>query len=428
VSIPVTSRLKALAARLLPRGMAHLAGANLLSQIATLLAMPVVARLVGAHELGLFQAYLTITIFAGVVACLRFEYAVLQPDDAATAARLTLVAVGCALVIGMATAVAVPAAAAAFETAAWVELSPLAPAIGAAVAISGLSSAITQWMVRHGNFAGLSRARWVQGISTAILQLGAAFAGWGGTGLIVSDIAGRLAGTTVLIWSGQSHHPLPRTILSPGALGRTAKEYIRFPVVSGASSLINGIGFSLPAFMIERYFGLGALGIYSLVERIMGIPTTLIGAPLAQTFGYRFKLAMQDGPVQAANEVRATVRLTFWLGLPAFGTLACFGGSLFILAFGESWRDAGMLAQLLTLPYAIAYSVWPVMVALTILNRLRLQLVWEISRSLAMLALLGLASSGAASFPVVMSCAVVLIAAFGCWHYWLCLRSAGGRP
>lgn len=424
MSAPINSRLAGLAARLLPRGLTQLAGANLVSQIATLLAMPVIARLVGANELGFFQAYLTVTTFAGVLACLRFEYAILQPEDEATAARLTSVAIGCAFVTGSITALLIPSAASVFQTAAWRGLSSLALATGLAVSIAGFNSAVSQWMVRHGAFAGLSRARWIQGISTVILQVGAAAAGWGAPGLILSDVAGRVAGAIALAWSNQSPLLFSWNLPCLRMLGRTAQDFLRFPVVSGTSSFVSAIGFSLPAFVIERYFGVGALGIYSLVERVMGIPTTLIGVPLAQTFAHRFKLAMQAGPAQAAAEIRTTSRLAFWLGLPAFGTLACFGGPLFTLIFGASWRDAGLLAQLLTLPYAIAYSVWPVMVTLTILNRLRLQLAWDIGRSLAMLALLALASSGVSSFPAVMSAAVGLIAGFGGLHYWLCIRCA----
>lgn len=416
------SRLSALLKRILPRGMAQLAGAGFASQLISLAAVPLVARQAGADALGLLQAYLTVATFAAVVACLRFEYALLQPAEDTTAVRLVVLACLAAAAAGLLTAMGLGVLANIFDTPAWQALAQLRWAVGGAIAISGASLTFTQWMIRHGQFEGIARARWIQSFCSAGAQLTAAYAGWGGAGLVLGEAAARLVGALVLYAASDLRHAPARSDLSARALARTLCEYRRFPLVSGSSSLVNALGFSLPAFIIERYFGLASLGMYSVVERVAGLPTTLIGTPLSQTFAHRLRQALADSPRAAKEALQGTLRLAFWLGLPAFAALALAGPQLFAFAFGDSWRDAGQLARVLAVPYGIAYAVWPVMVTLTIVNRLRLQLLWDLGRTGAMLCVLALAARGYLSFDLVFSAIVWLIAAFGVLHYRLCLK------
>lgn len=423
MSAPPFSRLRALLERVLPRGMAQLAGAGFASQLISLAAVPLVARLAGTDALGLLQAYLTVTTFAAVVACLRFEYALLQPADEPTATRLAALACLGALTTGVLTTTGLGILASVFDTPAWRELTRLRWAVGGAIAISGTSTTLTQWMIRRGNFDGIARARWIQSSCSAGAQLIAAYAEWGGAGLVLGEAAARLVGAAILYASCRLGDAPVRPDLSARALVRTLREYRRFPLVSGSSSLINALGFSLPAFIIERYFGLSALGTYAIVERVAGLPTTLIGTPLSQTFAHQLRKALADSPAAARKALHSTVQLAFWLGLPAFVILAVAGPQLFGLAFGERWHEAGRLARSLAVPYCIAYAVWPVMVTLTIVNRLRLQLLWDVSRTSAMLVVLAIVARGYLGLEAVFSAIVWLIAVFGVLHYRLCVKN-----
>jgi O-antigen/teichoic acid export membrane protein len=415
-------RFRTLVERVLPRGMVQLAGAGLISQLVSLAAVPLVARQAGADALGLLQAYLTVTTFAAVVACLRFEYALLQPVEEATAVRLAVLACIAAVGFGLLTAFGLGVLAVVFDTRAWRELAHLRWAVGGAIAISGIALTLTQWMIRRGEFGGVARARWMQSLCSAGGQLTAAYLGWGGAGLVLSEAAARLVGAVVLYAASDLRSTSFRGVVSARTLADTWREFRRFPVLSGSASLINAFGFSLPAFMIERYFGLAALGTYSVVERVAGLPLTLIGTPLSQTFAHQLRTALANSPQAAAETLKRTVRLASCLGLPAFAALALAGPQLFAFAFGGGWQEAGRLAGALAVPYAIAYAVWPVMITLTIANRLRVQLLWDLSRTIAMLGLLAIAAFGWFSFDVIFSAIVWLIAVFGVLHYLLCLK------
>lgn len=422
MNVALPPRFRGIVERVLPRGMVQLAGAGLLSQLVSLAAVPLIARQAGADALGLLQAYLTVTTFAAVVACLRFEYALLQPVEDATAVRLAVLSCIAAVTFGLLTAFGLGVLAVAFNTRAWRELAHLRWVVGGAIAISGIGHTFTQWMIRRGEFGSVARARWMQSLCSAGGQLTAAYLGWGGAGLVLGEAAARVVGTVVLYASSGPRITSFRGVVSARTLARTFREFRRFPVLSGSASLINALGFSLPAFIIERYFGLAALGTYSVVERVAGLATTLIGTPLSQTFAHQLRTALANSAPTAAETLKSTVRLASGLGLPAFAALALAGPQLFAFAFGDGWQEAGRLARALAVPYAIAYAVWPVMVTLTIINRLRVQLLWDLCRTIAMLGLLTIASCGWFSFDVMFSAIVWLIAVFGVLHYLLCLR------
>lgn len=409
--------------RLLPRGVGTLAGANLISQLCTLAALPLLTRWCNPSDFGLLQVYISVTTIGGLVACLRYDYAVLQPDDHPTAGRLVGLSIIMALITGCVTLAIVPLLSWTIGTQGWHDLSGLTPVVGAAVALTGMSSAMTQWLVRQGSFKEVAQSRLFQNASMAALQLAGALSGAGGTGLILGDAAGRLIGLLILFGASGLVRHRPRSRAAFAELATIGRDYLRFPMVATPSALINAVGFSLPVFFLEKFYGTAALGLYSLLERVMGVPTLFVGQPLSQTFIYRLREAIPNGSAAVKAEIRATARLTGLFGLTPFIALAVAGPFLFVAVFGERWRSVGELAQMLSVVYFIAYVVWPVMPTLTVLNRLRTQMAWDAARALSLLGMVYVIGLRHVRLELAITMVAVLMAAFGVVHYGLCLNS-----
>ncbi|MBE2213392.1 MAG: oligosaccharide flippase family protein [Opitutaceae bacterium] len=411
----------ALVRRLVPRGTTPLVAASIGSQLCTFAAIPFVSRWCGPQDFGLLQLYITLITIAGLVASLRFDYALLQPELDAEARGLWTIGAGASFGIGCLAWLALPGLSYWQSTAGWEALRDLGWAVGLAVALTGMSSGSSQWLIRKGNFNQLARARVIQSIATASIQLSLAYLGAGGKGLILADVAGRTLGLVILVDRGLlcwSDVPRVRDIV------RVAFAYQRFPKVSVPSAMINAVGFSLPVFFIERAFGTHGVGVFSLLERIMGIPTLFLGQPLSQTFTHRLREAMKHSKRRARGEVFSTSRTAAILGIFPFVALAVAGPWLVTLVFGPQWHDVGHLAQLLAVPYFVAYAVWPVMPTLTVMNRLRTQMTWDTSRALALLAIGWLASRGHFSLGSIVGFVSIVMASFGVLHFYLCQRAA----
>ncbi len=417
--------MQALLRRLLPRGVGTLVRASVIGQLATLVAMPLLTRWCSLGDFGLLQLYGTVTTVAGLVACLRYDYAILQPADQTTAKRLVLLALLVALGAGLVTLGVVPLLTWSLRSTGWKELVRLTPVVAISVAATGMASAATQWLIRQGQFDALARSRWIQSVLVAVLQLGGAVAGLGGHGLILGDAIGRLVGLAFLLQSAHLFGNLPGEGAGPAALARLGRDYLRFPAVAAPSALINAVGFSLPVFFVERFYGTTGLGVFSLLERVMGVPTLFIGQPLSQTFIHRLRESLPGGPASNQGEIRRTVGISALFGSVPFLALALAGPFLFTLVFGGRWAGAGGLAQMLAVPYFVSFVFWPVMPTLIILNRLRTQMTWETARVLGMLALAAAASSGRVPLDYMVAMIVLLMSSFSLVHFWLCYSAAG---
>jgi O-antigen/teichoic acid export membrane protein len=415
--------LRRLVARLVPRGVGSLAGANLASQLCTLAAMPLLTRWCSVSDFGLLQVYLTISTVAGLVACLRFDQAVLQPADHDTAGRLGVLSLLASLGAGALMLAVVPALAWTLRTQGWREVSHLTPLVALAVAMTGMSTAATQWLVRLGNFKSIAQARLVQSVCAASCQVGGSLIGLGGVGLILGDAIGRLVGFTVLQRASLFARYLPRRRMDYAAVGRLAREYQRFAWIATPSALISALGLSLPVVIVERAYGTDGLGVYSLLDRVMNVPTLFVGWPLSQTFTHRLREALVRGAAAARAAIRETAEIAALLGIVPYLALALAGPFLVTTVFGERWRLTGQLAQLLALPYGVTYVLWPVMPTLMVLNRLRAQFVWDAGRVLALLALLWIVSQGQLSLRTTIATITVVMAGFGMIHYRLCLAA-----
>ena len=117
--------------KLLPRGVGTLAGSNLASQLCTLGVMPLLARWCSLADFGLLQIYVSVLSLAALVACLRYDYALLQPTDNAVAARLGHLCLVVATGAGFVTLAVIPLLAFSLQTHGWQQLFRLTPVVAA---------------------------------------------------------------------------------------------------------------------------------------------------------------------------------------------------------------------------------------------------------------------------------------------------------
>ena len=65
-----------------------LAGGTTFAQIITILSVPVLTRLYGPQDFGVWTLYISITSIISVIACLRYEYSIMLPESDEEAVNL----------------------------------------------------------------------------------------------------------------------------------------------------------------------------------------------------------------------------------------------------------------------------------------------------------------------------------------------------
>jgi O-antigen/teichoic acid export membrane protein len=139
---------------------------------------------------------------------------------------------------------------------------------------------------------------------------------------------------------------------------------------------INAASGQLPLLLIANRFGAEASGIFALTIRVLGAPIGLLGAAVLDVFKRSAASSYRD-----KGHCREEYRRTFWL-LAAGGVILALGviviaESLFVVAFGEPWRQAGVIAIWLMPMFALRFVASPLSYVFYIAGKQQVDLVWQ---------------------------------------------------
>jgi O-antigen/teichoic acid export membrane protein len=368
------------------RSVSLLAGGTAVGQAVVLLASPVLTRLYSVADFGFFQAYVSVLGLLIVLGSLRYENAILLPEEDSVAARLLVLTILVGAVTSLAAA-SVPlwipglgsrAAAEPVSRSVLVFVLPLA--MWGAIVYQALS----YWALRGKRFRDVATTKLTQVVSQVSVQLLVGSV-WkvGAFGLVLGDALGRLTGSFGLARSAFRRTPALFREIRPIDLWRAAVRYRRFPLISTASALLNTAGFALPPLLLARFYGAQTLGWYALVDRVAGAPAILVGQAISQVYMTRAARLAATEPRELHSLFLRTWRRLLLLG--ALPTLLIAGGGplLFSAIFGQPWGEAGHYARLLVLMHYAGFAVWPLMPTLNLLERQDLQLRWDAARLVA---------------------------------------------
>lgn len=328
-----------------------LAGGTTFAQILTILAAPVLTRLYGPEDFGVWALYMSITSIISIIACLRYDYSIMLPESEEEAVNLLGLSFLAALAV---TGLTIPFIWY-FQT--WIVDLLNAPQIGTYlwlvppfVFVNGVFLALNQWNSRTKLFKRLSFARVFSSVSTTATQitLGIVEKPVTATGLIGGSLAGQSVATFVLggqIWRDDRH--LIKKSLGWKKIYEGAIRHRKLPLIDIWSALMNSISWQLPAFLLSAFFTPAVVGFYSLGFRLLQLPMSFIGGSISQVFYQRASRAISEGTLSTL--VEGVFRMLVLIGMFPILILTIVGSDVFTVIFGSAWTEAGVYAQILSL-------------------------------------------------------------------------------
>jgi O-antigen/teichoic acid export membrane protein len=424
--------------RLLPenrflRRLAMLSGGTLLGQLLLVASSPLLTRLYGPEAFGALAVFSSLSAIVGLVAGLRYEFAVPVVADAEEAADL----VG----LGLATSALTAALTAlgAWAAGPWLarltglpELAWLVWLLPATVLLNGLVLPLSFWSVRQGTFRVNTADKLVQGAGQVGPQLLLGAAGAGGPGgLVLGYSLGYLARLLHFL------HALPgperaRLLLRIRwrRLWPLARRHWRYPAFSAPSTLLESAVQLLPAVLLAALYGPVVAGWFGLGQRVMGLPVKLLAQAASQVFlGEAPRLLLGGDPAAGRRLVARSAAGFAVVGLAGTVPVVLLGPGLFAFVFGEPWREAGVMAALLVPQHLARFVVLPVSQTLNIYGRQELHLVATLVGAAALAAAFGAAAwLGLDVMRAVLLYSVGTTAAYllYLWFAWRVTRSGGG--
>lgn len=343
------------------RGVSVLVGGTAGSQLLMVLASPFLTRLYTPEDFGLLAVYAGLLSVCTVIACLRYEIAIPLPERDQEAANVVAL---CLIVLTVMTALSSVVILFAGK---WIAKALRTPLLAKffwllplGIFFAGIYQIFNLWTLRTKQFSNIASTKIKQSITMIALQLlGSKF---GAISLLAGQAAGHSAGGLTLGKLALSR-PEFRT-LNFQSIVFTIKRYRHFPMFSTAASLLNTAGSQLPPILFAALFNPAAAGLYTLADRVLGTPLSVLGAATGNVFFSNAAEAYRDGRlgllVASVHEKLAHI------AMPLMIIMVVAAPELFAFIFGEPWRQAGVLARLMvpwlymvfiTSPFSSIFSI-----------------------------------------------------------------------
>jgi O-antigen/teichoic acid export membrane protein len=352
-------------------------GGALGAQALPLIAAPFITRMCTPAELGAFSVWLGIVAVVAIGSTLRLEAAMILDHEAeqqrtcfgVVAYAATALALLVTLVAIVARLLELPLV----SRLPWLALLTIGPC---AWMVATMQTTLAYATSRNAFGKAASAKIWAAG-SIALFQVGLLAAGVDGAALLAGQMAGLGAGlVAAFILLAPPRAQLALT------LNQQQRSYLRrhskFWRFSLPSNLLNVLVGQLPLFMIGARHGALAAGLYALTLRVLTAPVALLAASVLEVFK---RQSVHD--FQQNGNCRAAYRYTFkalvLLGLGPSLVLLLFSPSLFAWAFGENWRAAGELAQIMAPLYFLNFIASPLSYVFFVTGKQKMDLLWQVA-------------------------------------------------
>ena len=377
------------------RSVALMSSATGLGQALAILAAPILTRLYSPDDFGLLGVYASILGIVSVIASLRYEQAVPLPGSDKAAINVL------ALAIAVVGATSLVVATGVFFYGPKIVSIAGAPEFGrilwwlpVGVALVGTYQALSFWAVRKQSYGRIAKTTLLQAGGSVSSQLGLGFFGAGAPGLIIGQVVGQSAGISSFATLVRAEPMTTRKAISFRRLKRVALRYRRFPLLFTWSALLNNVGLMGPTIVLAGYYGAAVVGWYTLVQRVLGMPTSLLGRSVTNVYFSESARLAREAPDELATLFRKLLKKLTLLGCVTILPAGLLSPWAFPLIFGKEWLNAGTYAMVLSPAFLLQFISSPFGVTLAVLERQDLALFREVVRVVLVAAALVLAYIG----------------------------------
>jgi O-antigen/teichoic acid export membrane protein len=262
----------------------------------------------------------------------------------------------------------------------WLLVAPVS------VFFAGLNTIFSAWSVRKKKFKLLSKNRIYTAFIAPFFSIIIGFILIGPAGLFIGLLVSQIIPTIRMSYyffkqdEFDFHFESRRLIAA-------SKQFRNFPRFSLPADFINNLSNQIPVLMLGHLGGSHVVGWYNLSVRMLGLPSTLIATAVSDVFRQR---ATNDfHTFGSCRSIFLKVFKTLVLvSIVPFAILLLFGPSIFSFVFGEQWREAGKIAQVIGVLYVFKFVVSPLTYVTYIAGKQWVGLLMDILLLVTLLALL----------------------------------------
>ncbi len=354
---------------------------TVIGQFGTVLLAPALTRLYSPEDFGILGSFTAVVTVASVIAALRYEMAVplaKNPKEAANLLAVCWVALALTTLIGSILLVL---------------LSPWGWNITDYGALRahwfllplgflciGAYQVLVYYATQQQAFQAIARTKIYQGYTGPGLQALLGALHFGPWGLILGFVVGQSTGSGLLI-SRLVLQPNIRQHVSLRVMRGLARRYVRFPLLSSWSGLINSAGTSaLLLIALPSLYSAAVAGFIFLIDRIVGRPMLMVSSSILQVYVGEVSRSRADDPAAMRIRFLRTAKIQLLIVSAWLLAVNLVAPYIFPLAFGEEWRAAVPYLQVMSLALLPQMVMHALIHTLQLLERQGLSAAWETGR------------------------------------------------
>lgn len=408
------------------RQVLTLASGTAAAQAVTIIAAPLMTRLYRVEDYGVLALFGVVVGMAALVASGKYEPAILIPKEDATAAAIA----GVCLLITVVTAAALTVALwfTCHPLAAWLGdplLAPWLQLVPLAIMLTNLGMVMGVWANRQQAYGALAKSRLAGALAGTAANIALGFAGWGADGLVCGFLVVQVVTLAVL---RRPSSDLFRTLKSKTnfrAIREAAGRFANFPKFSLGAELLNCLSSQLIVVLIPKFFGMAVLGWYAMGQRVIGIPSSLVGGAVGEVF--RSQASRDYAERGNCSEIFSkTLKHLALLGAGPFLLLMVAAPDIFAWVFGESWRMAGRFTQVMSVMFLLRFVVSPLTHTFMLAGRQQEDLWLHFYITLSSAAALGLGYWLSEDAVITLLCFSLNFGSIYLYYLWRSHRFAQG--
>ena len=345
-----------------------LVGGTTIAQGLSFLFSPITTRLFSPEVFGDLSVFTSITSIVSVIVCLRYELAIILPqDDDEGFALLKLSYIFAALVSTVTGMVFLLCGKTLYYKFGARDLAGYWYYVPICLFLTGIIQASNYWLTRTRQFKVLSLNKIVPVVVLNLVSIGLGLAGYRDIRVwLFSLIASYIA--NVAIFSKTILREFePKKHISKYRFTELIKKYKNFLVYDVWGALINNLSWAIVPILMNSFFSANAAGQYSICMKVIHVPSSVIGASILQVFLKTASEKKYKGTLYPY--CKETAKKLMKYTLPIVVLLFLFGKEVFHILFGSKWEVAGIYTQIL-MPWALVWFISsPLTVVFTICQK-----------------------------------------------------------
>lgn len=342
---------------------------TVIAQAITVLLSPVITRLYTPEDMGVLASYTAVTSILGVVAAGCYESAIVLPKTQRETNAVAYAGLGISVLLGcLITLTCIVFKQPLIHLLKFEGISTgWFYALGFFVTLLGFDVVLNQLAIKNQHFRMIAERQVTQQISTNGIKIAIGFVRSGSLGLFFATFFGQIVKVIKMGISEIGYLIDVNNRPTKKDIWESVKRYKKFPLVSSWSVLLNSASTQLPVILFTTLFSSSVAGYYSLANRILSLPMSVIGSSIGTVFLSKAS-SVRENKNELAKITYEIAKRMFILGSLGMSVVFFYGDMLFGVVFGSEWTVSGQYAQWMSIWLLYVFVMSPLSVIYSILE------------------------------------------------------------